>query len=125
MKRLLIGLLLASPVTIAIVWPLTASAASSQTDLGDLSSFETIIADTIALVEKGDLVAANKRITDYETAWDAAETKLYPLNKATWGVIDDASDAALDALREDKTATAKVRSSLAALVAALQNSAAN
>ncbi len=125
MKRLLIALLLASPVMITAMVPSSAFAASPQAKLGDLSSFKTIISDTIVLAGKGDLVAAKKRITDYETAWDAAEPELYPLNKVEWGIIDDASDSALDALRDNAPDAAKVKSSLAALMAALQTPAAN
>jgi hypothetical protein len=38
--------------------------------LGDLSSLKAIIADVQAIAARGDLTAAAKRITDYESAWD-------------------------------------------------------
>jgi hypothetical protein len=125
MKRLLLALLLTAPVTIAAMLPLTVSATSSQTHLGDLTPFIIIVSDTIALADGGNLPAAEKRLTDYEAAWDAAEPKLYPLNTAEWGVIDDASDAALDAVRDAEPVSAIVKSTLAALLAALEHPAAN
>ena len=92
-------------------------------DLGDLSSFKTIVADVQALASKGDLSAAAKRITDYETAWDQAETAIRPLNQNDWNNIDAASDAALKALRQPAPSADKVNKTLAALIAVLNNPA--
>lgn len=103
---------------------LYASNAPAKTaDLGDLSSFKTIIADVQALAAKGDLTAAAKRITDYETAWDQAETAIRPLNPTYWNNIDAASDAALKALRQSVPSADKVDKTLAALMAVLNNPA--
>jgi hypothetical protein len=89
--------------------------------LGDLSSFKLIIADVQAQVAKGDLVAAGKRITDWESAWDAGETAIRPLNQTEWGNIDQASDAALKALRAPKPSLDEVNKTLTALMAALND----
>ncbi|MFW8588765.1 hypothetical protein ACOJBM_39925 [Rhizobium beringeri] len=99
------------------------NAPAKTADLGDLSSFKTIIADVQALVSKGDLSAAARRITDYETAWDQAETAIRPLNPNGWNNIDAASDAALKALRQSAPSADKVNKTLAALTAVLNNPA--
>lgn len=99
------------------------NAPAKTTDLGDLSLFKTIIADVQALAAKGDLTAAAKRITDYETAWDQAETAIRPLNQTYWNNIDAASDAALKALRQPTPSADKVNKTLAALMAVLNNPA--
>lgn len=99
------------------------NAPAKTVDLGDLSSFKTIIADVQALAAKGDLTAAAKRITDYETAWDQAETAIRPLNPTYWNNIDAASDAALKALRQSVPSADKVNKTLAALMAVLNNPA--
>jgi hypothetical protein len=91
--------------------------------LGDLSSFKTIIADVQAIAAKGDLTGAAKRITDYESAWDEGEAAIRPLNPTYWGNIDQASDAALKALRESSPSADKVRKTLVALMAVLNNPA--
>ena len=93
----------------------------ADSGLGDLSPLKAIIADVQALAAKGDLVGAAKRITDWESAWDAGETAIRPLNKAYWGNIDAASDDALKALRSPKPSSDEVTKTLAALMAALND----
>jgi hypothetical protein len=96
-------------------------AAQASSSLGDLSSFRTIVADVQAYVGKGDLTAARKRITDYESAWDAAETAIRPLNQTEWGNIDAASDDALKAIRAPQPSLVQVKKTLAALMAELND----
>lgn len=116
--------LIIAPVTAFTGFELYAGATSAKTtDLGDLSAFKTIIADVQALASKGDLAAASKRITDYETAWDRAQTAIRPLNPNDWNNIDAASDDALKALRKSAPSAAEVNKTLAALAAVLTNPA--
>jgi hypothetical protein len=97
------------------------SAEAAAAGLGDLTTFKTIIADVQALADKGDMIGAAKRITDFESAWDQAETAIRPLNPTQWGNIDDAADAALHAVRAGSPAPDQVKSTLATLMAVLQD----
>ncbi|PWI49880.1 hypothetical protein B5K03_33610 [Rhizobium phaseoli] len=96
---------------------------AKSADLGDLSPFKAIVADVQSLASKGDLSGAAKRITDYETAWDQAETAIRPLNPTDWNNIDAASDAALKALRRSAPSADEVNKTLATLMAVLNNPA--
>ena len=97
------------------------SVQAATTGLGDLSNFKTIIADVQALVDKGDMAGAQKRTTDYETAWDQAETAIRPLNQAQWGNIDMANDGAFSAIRKGKPDPAAVKAALASVMAELND----
>jgi thiamine pyrophosphokinase len=98
-----------------------ARATPASYDLGDLSSFDAIAKETLTLVEKGDLVSAEKRITDFETAWDKAEHELYHKDKTAWGVVDDAADRAISSLTAKRPTQANAKLAVAGLVAAIQN----
>lgn len=92
---------------------------AAPVSLGDMSAFTAIIADVQAIAAKGDLAAAEKRITDYEGAWDEGQARLRPLNSDAWRTIDDASDAAIHALRAATPKADEVTATLAALQTAL------
>lgn len=94
---------------------------SSSASLGDLSNLKTIGAEVLAIAKTGDFVAAEKRITDFETAWDEAESTMRPKNPAAWGTVDDAADAAIHALRAQAPDGARVKETLSALIAVLDN----
>jgi len=102
----------------AVLLPRPAAAAGV---LGDLASLQAIVTDVQAIAKTGDFGKAEKRITDFETLWDKDEATLKPMNKKAWHHVDDASDAALKALRTKKPDAAEVTSTLAALSAALAN----
>ena len=132
MRNLLLSVaLIAAPVVVfsgaymvmAPATPVQAAVAQAATpagpSLGDMSAFVTIINDVENISAKGDFTAAEKRITDFETAWDNAAGTLRPINKAFWGNIDDAADAALSALRAKTPDTASVTGTLADLQTAM------
>ncbi len=83
--------------------------------LGDMAAIEAIVTDVQAIVGTGDLVKAEVRITDLETAWDDAEDEMRPKDPAAWGKVDDAIDAALSALRKDTPLAADATQTLASL----------
>lgn len=122
MKKWLLPLaLIAAPILLPTTLSASAANAAQQTaELGDLSAFETIAHDTLVLVDKGEMKAAKKRITDFESAWDKAESTLYPKNKAEWSVIDDAADAAISALRAKKPDPMDAQRSVSALIDTLK-----
>ena len=115
--------LIAVPVGLFSVSELSIAhgAIAAQASLGDLSNFKTIVADVQAMVDKGDIPGAAKRITDYETAWDQAETAIRPLSPAQWGNIDAANDAAFSAIRKSTPDPVSVKASLATVMAALND----
>lgn len=125
MKQIILAIaLIAAPVAAFTGFELYAGATTAKaTGLGDLTSFKTIIADVQALAAKGDLAGAAKRITDYETAWDQAQTAIRPLSPNDWNTIDAASDDALKALRQSTPSAADVKKTLATLAAVLADPA--
>ncbi len=94
---------------------------ATQTGLGDLSNFKVIIADVQTFVDKNDMAGAKARITDFETAWDQAETAVRPLSQTQWGNIDQASDGALSAVRRGTPDPAAAKAALATLMATLND----
>lgn len=130
MKQIPLALILiAVPVAIffagnAYLAPHLAEAAATakpSQSLGDLSALKSIIIDVDRIANTGDMVAAEKRITDFESTWDEAQPKLQALNAEAWGVVDGASDKALKALRAKTPDAAKIAETLTALSAALDN----
>jgi hypothetical protein len=120
------------PAALAIaVMPIAASslmiaptyAAVTVSELGDLSPLRAFVSDARELATKGAMVNATKRIADFEIAWDAGASRLRALNHAKWTVIDDASDAALSALRTNPPVTGNVIAALNAPIAAPDNPA--
>lgn len=127
MKQILLALILiAIPVGIFAAAeryvmpasPLRADAARPSA-LGAMDDLKAIVADTAAIVAKGDLAAAETRITDFETAWDDQETVLRPKAPEDWGRVDDAADGAIKALRAANPDAATATTALTALAAAL------
>ena len=124
MKRLLFAAaLLACPPALSSVVALPALAAATVTDLGDLSSYQTIVSDVQTIAAQGDLARAEQRITDFETKWDAEASTLRARDKQHWRNIDIAADAALDALRASAPKPSNVNTTLAELMNELNNPA--
>lgn len=123
MKKLLMTLaLFAAPVaasTVVAVQPSLAETTISK--LGDLSDMQKIVADTLALVEAGKTAEAQLRVTDYEKAWDANESKLRKLDTETWRKLDDMSDVALSTVRYPTSTTDEKKKDLSDLIRLLDN----
>lgn len=96
-------------------------ASAMSPSLGDVSAFQAIVTDTQTIARTGDLVAAEKRITDLETSWDTAAAALQAKAPAAWGMVDASADAAFSALRAHTPDPAKVEAALNALAATLSN----
>ncbi len=125
MKQIILAVvLIAVPVAAFSGFQVYASStrsANAPAGLGDLSALKTIIADVQASVAKGDMAAARSRITDFEAAWDQGETAIRPMNPTYWGNIDSAADAALSSIRKSTPAPDVVKSTLAGLMATLDD----
>lgn len=111
--------LIAVPVTGFVLvehFVLAAPAVQTTTaSLGDLSAYVAIVTDTQTIAATGDLVAAEKRITDLETMWDDNAAALRAADPAAWGAVDAAADAAFKALRSSAPDATAVKSALDAL----------
>jgi uncharacterized membrane protein YkoI len=90
--------------------------------MGDLSSFRAIAADTLGIVNSGNLSRAKARIKDLETSWDRAEARLRPRNPERLRTIDKAIDAALAQLRADRPQASAAKDALENLLASLDRS---
>jgi glycine cleavage system pyridoxal-binding protein P len=99
----------------------SAMAATMQTKLGDLTAMRKIVADTLTLVDAGNIKGAVKRITEFETAWDKNAKRLKKLDSKSWTKLDDASDIALSTVRYPSATPTEMKKDLADLIAALDN----
>jgi uncharacterized membrane protein YkoI len=101
---------------------LAQDASNQSRSLGDLSSFRTIAADALAIVDAGNLAGAKVRIKDLETSWDRAEARLRPRDPERWIVIDRAIDRALAQLRAGKPQASTSQDALQNLLASFDRS---
>lgn len=121
MRKLIAAFLIAAAASLPLLAPSSAASAATISELGDLSALSAIASDTLAIARSGDLAAAERRITDFETAWDQAAGTMQPLSPAKWQVVDMAADGAIEALRAPSPNPAEVETALGGLIAALDN----
>ena len=98
----------------------SSSSTQHQAPLGDLSNFQTIVQDTLDLVNAGKLADAKIRVGDLEYEWDNAEAKLKPMNRAKWTEMDDAIDSVLRQVRAVNPNVTSCKSSLETLLAIIE-----
>ena len=96
-------------------------ATTTLTKLGDLSSMRKIVSDTLLLVNTGDMKGAVKRVTEFETAWDANAARLRKLDSKIWGKIDEAADVALSTVRYSSATAEEKQKDLTDLISVLDN----
>jgi uncharacterized membrane-anchored protein len=87
-----------------------------EAPLGNLSVFRIITEETLKLVQAGDLISAQTRITDLESEWDKAATHLRAMNPQAWKELDESIDSALRALRAVKQDANNCATSLRSLI---------
>lgn len=114
------ALMLCSGVHAEPTGPVAASAPVASR-LGDLTPFRAIATEVRALVVRGDLSGARRRIRDLEIAWDRAEAGLKPRAARDWHRIDHALDQALDAVRADPPRAEPSRAALDTLLQTLDS----
>jgi len=95
------------------------SGTTAASPLGDVSQFVTISKDTLALLQAGKQSDATTRITDLESAWDAAAATLKRRNPDAWTTIDGEIDTVLRDVRSTSPDTAKEEAALTALLQGL------
>ncbi len=123
MKQILLAsALILAPVAAFTVYKVSfVGSAQADASLGDLSPMIAIITDVQKIAQTGDFAAASTRITDYESAWDAAASGMRPLNPDAWVKVDVASDTALKSLRAATPTADTVIPALTTLLDALNN----
>jgi hypothetical protein len=128
MKQLLLALvLIAIPVGLFAAYerlfapPPAAIAIVQPSALGEMTDLKAIVTDTAAIIAKGDLAGAEKRITDFEGVWDDQEAALQPKAPEDWGRVDAAADGAIKSLRTAAPDATTATAALATLLATLSD----
>ncbi|MEP6946864.1 MAG: hypothetical protein ABJA02_13165 [Acidobacteriota bacterium] len=89
--------------------------------LGDLSHFRTIASELRSKLISGDLKTAKARADDLESSWDAAQSKLRPLDPEKWTQMDAAIDETLKKVRSPQPKNSETVGSIDALLSVIQN----
>jgi hypothetical protein len=71
-------------------------------------------------VQAGDQSGATARIKDLETAWDADQSTLEPMDETGWTVLDGQIDEVLTALRSSQPDPATEQQTLNTFLTSLQ-----
>ena len=100
--------------------PVPSGQATAKFPPADVAGFRTIVTDTLAKVQAGDQAGAVTRITDLESAWDAAQDRLQPMDPTGWESLDRKIDHALKAVRAPAPDPAAEKQTLTELSTALQ-----
>ncbi|MET4145392.1 hypothetical protein [Arthrobacter sp. UYCo732] len=79
--------------------PAAQTAAQANFPASNMTEFQTITADTLALVKKGDRSAAAARATDLEAAWDDNQSALNSADCGAWTFFDQQINPVLSAVR--------------------------
>ncbi|MDB5225568.1 MAG: hypothetical protein JWL87_520 [Candidatus Adlerbacteria bacterium] len=98
----------------------TSTGAASASPLGDLSTFRTIVQDTLDKLNAGDQAGATARVDDLEYEWDNAQSRLKPRSAVAWNAVDGKIDTVLHELRAVRLNPASEKTALEALLAAFQ-----
>ncbi|PND57258.1 hypothetical protein CRM90_14125 [Mycobacterium sp. ENV421] len=109
-----------SPVASAPALPGNAGPASAHFPAPEIARLRSIVDDTLAKVTAGDQIGAKNQITDLETAWDADESTLRPMDETAWHHLDSQIDSALHAVRKNNPDPTTEVQSLTALSKLLQ-----
>jgi uncharacterized membrane-anchored protein len=106
--------------TPAVSAPLVPGQVAAHFPAADVANFRTITQDTLSKVQAGDQTGATARVKDLETAWDDGQTKLQPMDDATWTAVDGRIDTVLTALRDGSPNPATEKHALDDLLTALR-----
>lgn len=87
----------------------------------DVSELRTISQDTLDKVTAGDQAGAVTRVKALESAWDAAQPVLQPLNPNGWAVLDGMIDAVLTEVRASSPDAAAEKDALSILLSTLSS----
>lgn len=96
-----------------------AGSSAGGSPLGDLTTFRVITQDSLDMLTAGDQAGATTRIGDLEYEWDAAQSRLKPMDTAAWTGLDGQIDTVLRELRAANPTTASEQAALTTLLASL------
>ena len=92
------------------------SSVSPDHPLGDLSVFQTIAMDMLALVRAGDSAGTRARADELESAWDHAQGTLQPTSPEKWTLLDGSIDEVLKKARSSSHPAGASEASLKSLL---------